>query len=101
MKHSAERIPVIHETRRASSYLVRLWHEGADPSDWSNLRGGSSGDVRGFVRNLATGTERYFVDSTQLAEILGMDCHESMPAPRRSGAEERSEKARVLEPVGG
>lgn len=50
-------------TRPAASFLVRFWREPGDTAE-----GGVS--VRGYVRNLKTGEERYLSSTEQLGAYI-------------------------------
>lgn len=50
--------------RRAQSYLVRVWLEPREVE-------GKPARVRGFVRDLRTGEERYLNDPAELSSYLG------------------------------
>lgn len=65
-------------SRRANSFVVRVWREPGDDD-------GREAPIRGYLRNLRTGEEHFLNDATQIVDFLLQDT--GAPANRAAGAQ--------------
>jgi hypothetical protein len=65
---------VSEEKPKTGSWLIRCWEEPTKQSQDDPV-------VRGFVRDLKTGKERYVSDPRELGEILAQEMREAGETP--------------------